>query len=1093
VDLSPAAEDALLALFAVKEGFVSEAAVEKALFRRDDEGERLSQALVEAGRLTAEQAAALAARLDPDVIAGYRIEGEAGRGGMGVVYRARQLSMERVVAVKVLSRRHSEDRGYVAKFLDEARSAAKLNHEHVVAAIDAGESNGIYYFVMEFIDGHSVADELEEAPGKIPWERSFEIGAQVARALDHAHGVGIVHRDVKPENVLITRDGTVKLCDLGLAKPAQVAGTGEKSDMTEGTPYYCSPEQALGRTDIDARSDVYSLGLTLYHMIVGEPAFDGESARAILKQQVRAPFPDLARAMPDVPKPLRRLLADMVAKDRDDRLPDMRTFLTRLEAALDPDHGSADAEPGPLAGRGPLVLAGAVFLAFLLLGGALTAALVGGGGDGGERADADPPPDPQATEAPATPSPRPTVTRVDPAVESPAPTRRTPSPAPTRPPDDLAARAALDAAWTYSRDHDEDPLGAAERFAEVARRWPGTPAAAEAAAEVAHLDARAREVGLERFEALTGQVIELTREQRFRAATERVDAFVTRWREHLPSLEEQVPSLIRLIEKRAGARLDALTEEVTAALETREPARLRSLRAELEALADRTPPGVAQRAQGQLLRLEGALDLAIASPAWDAARAERDRALARGDLDGAAAALATAADDPRLEPLADQVRRARERLAALRAAWDACDATLARLARDDRVDVLLADGDTLRGRIAAYDGGAWTLDFVEVGAREPVAVDLRDVAPERLLSLVLPPSEARANALFFLARRAPAAAEAALAAGGVEDAALEAEIAAVRREVVEERAAAWVADVLAADADPAAVVAALDALPDELPATRAYADRFDDLKAAYIAARSAVIAGEPAALFRGQLEVERDGAVSIEYEFEDPGELDDWRPDPDASGGSEATWDEDAGMLVKGKVAHRAHFAGGELEVEVRAATTDDRRPNFNLVLGDTGGWSGCLIGVGFVYGGLTSIDVDEKAEEKAGYEVPLPADVFLPLAGREPRKDSGYLAADNTRALGQAGRRHKLEVDRDDDGDLRVKFRSRTTYSLDAHPGWGDAGAVALAPFRTQLAVSEVRLEGRLDPAWLEAECRTIAEREALALPAPRPARDGG
>jgi serine/threonine protein kinase len=169
VELSPAAEDALFALFAVKLDFVSEGSVEKALARQvklSDGGEAktVQRLLVESGALTLDQAKAVKAQVDPEVIAGYRIEAEAGRGGMGVVYQAIQLSMERPVAVKVLSRRLSNDEGFVKKFLTEARSAAKLNHEHVVAAIDAGESNGLNYFVMEFVDGESVAPSTTPTP-----------------------------------------------------------------------------------------------------------------------------------------------------------------------------------------------------------------------------------------------------------------------------------------------------------------------------------------------------------------------------------------------------------------------------------------------------------------------------------------------------------------------------------------------------------------------------------------------------------------------------------------------------------------------------------------------------------------------------------------------------------------------------------------------------------------------------------------------------------------------------------------------------------------------------------------------------------------
>jgi len=254
----------------------------------------------------------------PTRVAGYELLEKIGEGSMGVVYKARQQSMDRVVALKILSPRLARSARYVARFQREARAAARLNHPNIVAGIDVGEYQGYHYFAMELVTGHTVQEVLDEK-GCVPEKRALEICAQVSDALSHAWDKGLVHRDIKPGNIVIMSDGTAKITDFGLAKYTQedeIALT--DTGTTLGTAYYLSPEQAKGESTIDTRSDIYALGATLFHMVTGQPPYHGTPV-AVMTQHVSSAVPD--------PKGLKTGLSDdicdvirmMMAKDRRDR------------------------------------------------------------------------------------------------------------------------------------------------------------------------------------------------------------------------------------------------------------------------------------------------------------------------------------------------------------------------------------------------------------------------------------------------------------------------------------------------------------------------------------------------------------------------------------------------------------------------------------------------------------------------------------------------------------------------------------------------------------------------------------------------------
>ncbi|MHC5036516.1 MAG: protein kinase domain-containing protein [Planctomycetota bacterium] len=245
---------------------------------------------------------------------GYALLSKIGEGGMGAVFRAKQVSLDRDVAIKILAPKLARDTFFIDRFFREARAAAALSHENIIRAIDVGEASGHYYFVMEFVEGQT-AHDLVLRKGPLKESEVLDIGIQVARALDHAHQHGIVHRDVKPENIMITEEGIAKLCDLGLARTAAGEG-GAGVEEAVGTPNYVSPEQARGDTNVDIRTDIYSLGATLYHLATGSMPFKKlGSPLVVMARHLTEQIPYPKRINPKLSDGICNVLRKMMVKD----------------------------------------------------------------------------------------------------------------------------------------------------------------------------------------------------------------------------------------------------------------------------------------------------------------------------------------------------------------------------------------------------------------------------------------------------------------------------------------------------------------------------------------------------------------------------------------------------------------------------------------------------------------------------------------------------------------------------------------------------------------------------------------------------------
>jgi eukaryotic-like serine/threonine-protein kinase len=294
---------------------------------------------------------------EPRTMGAYRILRRLGEGGMGSVYLGYREGEERQVAIKVLSDQLSSNQAYVDRFYREARSAALLNHPNIVRGLEVGQDRATskHYLVLEYVDGPSVHQLLEEQ-GRLPVGDAVRIALDIARALEHAQSRNIVHRDIKPDNILLTRSGVAKLADLGLAKR-----TDETSHLTAtrqgfGTPYYMPYEQAMNARRADGRSDIYALGGTLYHLLTGQVPFPGNNHLDVMDRKNHGVYPPASELNPEVPKVLDRILGYMLAKEPRDR------YQTASELIVDLDRsGLASVVPTfadpELAMKDPWVLA----------------------------------------------------------------------------------------------------------------------------------------------------------------------------------------------------------------------------------------------------------------------------------------------------------------------------------------------------------------------------------------------------------------------------------------------------------------------------------------------------------------------------------------------------------------------------------------------------------------------------------------------------------------------------------------------------------------------------------------------------------------
>jgi serine/threonine-protein kinase len=336
--------DTIFGKMAVEQGLCTDAELKRSLeelqSRRKVNPIPLKDLMIDLGYVTPRQAERLRKSIKESKAAahqipGYQIVGKLGAGAMAVVYKARQLSLDRMVAIKVLPRRFSENPEYVERFYREGQAAGKLNHNNIVQAFDVGEAGGYHYFVMEYVEGRTIHDDL--SAGKIfTEEETLDIIIQVANALAHAHACGLIHRDVKPKNIMINTKGVVKLADMGLARETTDIETARtEAGKAYGTPYYIAPEQIRGQIDIDHRADIYGLGATLYHMVTGRVPFMADDPSDVMRKHLKEQLIPPDHINTALSAGISEVIEVMMAKRKEDRYNNVEELLTDLKAVRD--------------------------------------------------------------------------------------------------------------------------------------------------------------------------------------------------------------------------------------------------------------------------------------------------------------------------------------------------------------------------------------------------------------------------------------------------------------------------------------------------------------------------------------------------------------------------------------------------------------------------------------------------------------------------------------------------------------------------------------------------------------------------------------
>jgi len=338
----PTLEDVRLGALAVAHGLAQPLEVEECLAaqsKREQDGsyEQLGEILIEHGFITRSQLERLLAMQREAVqkvtrIGSYDLIRKLGEGGMGAVYQARDSQNNRLVALKVLPRSRAADKVFLKRFESEARAAFELDHPNIVRGLDFGHADGYHFLVMEYVEGQDIYQLLEKK-GRFTEAESLHVLEQIALALHHIHEEQLVHRDIKPENILVTREGVAKLTDMGLAVDREEWGRRRitQAGVAMGTPFYLSPEQIQGQQQADVRSDIYSLGATIYEMVTGRPPFEGETAAVVMMKHVNEQVPSPHDIDRDMSQGFCHILERMMAKAPEQRYQTPAELLTDIK------------------------------------------------------------------------------------------------------------------------------------------------------------------------------------------------------------------------------------------------------------------------------------------------------------------------------------------------------------------------------------------------------------------------------------------------------------------------------------------------------------------------------------------------------------------------------------------------------------------------------------------------------------------------------------------------------------------------------------------------------------------------------------------
>lgn len=1084
-------------LFVVKDEYATEAQVAAALKeqRKRKKGGakvRLDELMVEMGHLRESEADEIRDRLDDEIIPGYRLHEELGRGGMGTVYRATQLSMERDVAVKVLSRRLSKDKKFCKKFLQEARNAAKLNHENIMGGIDCGESNGLHYFVMEYVPGESLVDQIDR-DGPLSIDRAFYLLEQVARGLKHAHGQKIVHRDIKPENIMLTKDGVVKICDLGLAKPEIKAGEGVKGGTCEGTPYYCAPEQALGRTDIDVKADVYALGASMFHLLTNRVPYDGESARAILWQQVNTPFPDWKTEIPGLSSDQRHLLEDMVVKKRENRLASMDVLLERLQALK----VAANMPKGPsrrlqsLAGAQgglpiiPLAVVGLLVLA--VIGGVV--AMTSGKNEEPVVAKTDEV-EPKVKETKRRPINIIEVEKPDEKKEDKKPVI-----------DDEAAKLLrqanrlLQEAKDFEASNPDNPQLAMVKFRNVVHQFPRTEAATAAAGHMKRLIKKSQKVVANKWAQLVKDIDSKRAKGEYKQAMAEIEKFNESYDTRLLNpyqrrMDKKRKDILGMIDRDIDSLGSQLRDWADDA-EQDDPEQYKKI----DKLKENCPEAVHAKLEELRKEIQDLVKASIANLQSKSVRKKIDQLLREGDLAGARAALDQARADPKLASNKKSLDAKHEELNGIARAWNSFDTAFKDMIGKTR-DYPFKGSDDEKATLKSYDVKRLELDLKIYGFKEQKIVKCKELSSEFLMGLMpsinsLP--VALGNMNFCLVRGFYEEALLCLDAAeklGITDKALVQKLKDSRAKLLDQVSKQLIAQLTAAQPGPKALALA-ERIKKDYTLTSAYKDNRQAVVDAFIKSRALqIINDEPEKLFNCKADKisKKTLKYRLTYKFETQKELADFLIEKKTIGNSSTKF-AIRNATFTGRIRHKARFEGGALKMEMKCQIQNRKRPNINIMISDQGGLNGTFVGIGTRMKSKEVILSDDAPKRYRGQRIPLPAHIVADAKD----KNWKYLFGSRKPSFPKSKGLIRYYLERSKRGTLSVKLGSRQFISMPDSPGAETPGSVGFYLQGIRLQVSELKLEGVLEQAWLEQEAQKISSEEAKSFPgAPPPPKKG-
>ena len=577
----------------------------------------------------------------PTTLGGFEIVEKIGVGGMGAVYKAKQLSVDRFVALKILPPKFAQDAKFVKRFLREGRTAARLDHPNVVHAIDAGQAEGHYYYAMELVDGQNLQQVLK-AQGRLPEQKALEYIRDVAAALERAHRAGLIHRDIKPANILITHEGTVKLADLGLARETKPSdGSITQSGKAIGTPHYISPEQIRGVPNLDGRCDIYSLGATLYHLMAGEPPFAGGTANEVMAKHLNDPLPNPKWHVPELSDNAIAIMTRAMAKDRDKRYSSAREMFEDIKSVLSgEDPAFALKPPRPVRRwKKPAIAAGIVFI--LGASGFLFHIMFIG--------KKEPPPPPPAAQPPVA---------VKPPEPVPPPDVPTTPPKPAEPTPREIDRKALAQLTLWANTEASNLRQKIERYTQTIGAMTDPDVKAKAQAELDRMHGEYSAAAQNVLKAMQDKAVACARDKDYDGA---VAAFANVPEEYAPALAEQARAAADSFSREAEARIRSIVAQADGLTKSGNPADAIAVLDHNQycyAPLDGEVKAGRERAEAEAKHLEQAdreRKIAEAEKALDALLDKLDAAAERGDMNAVIEAEHYAERDAVFEPVADRL------------------------------------------------------------------------------------------------------------------------------------------------------------------------------------------------------------------------------------------------------------------------------------------------------------------------------------------------------------------------------------------------------------------------------------------------------